>query len=152
MSDDDNVTRIRPGENLPPAETTALRFNFGKTPLSMILDFEHALHDLCEVMAQGAVKYTPKNWQLGGKPDEEYLSSAMRHMEAHASGEMYDPDIGTKHLANAAWNLLACLRNNYARLPRRDPAFDQEAFEEKYARQLNRAEGLPYDGGDDHPA
>jgi hypothetical protein len=127
-------------------DTVALRFNTGKAPLSMILDFERALEDLCEVMAQGSIKYTPKNWQLGGKTDEEYLSAAMRHMEAHSRGEVYDPDIGTKHLANAAWNMLACLRNNHPG-PRRDPAFNQEEFEQ-CASVEHRTETIPPDGGD----
>ncbi len=110
----------------------ALRFNTGKTKLSKIFEFGPGLHMLVKVMEQGATKYADGNWLLGGKPDGEYLDSAMRHIEEFMLGEFYDPDIGTAHLGNAAWNLLAALCVNYSDKPTLDPDFDQEAFVEKY--------------------
>lgn len=56
----------------------------------------------------------------------------MRHIELFLSGEFYDADIGTAHLGNAAWNLLAVLCVNYGSMEHLDPGFDQEEFVEKY--------------------
>lgn len=106
----------------------ALRHNQGKADLSQLLDFTVALEMLAKVMEQGAIKYTPRNWLKGNKPDSEYLSSAMRHILAAHEGELYDDDTGCTHLAHAAWNMLACLRLNYWGEPDLDPNFDQEAF------------------------
>lgn len=111
----------------------ALRYNVGKTKLSKVFEFGPGLHMLIKVMEQGATKYLDGNWLKGGKPDGEYLDSAMRHIEAFMSGEFYDPDIGAAHLASAAWNLLAVLCVNYGQMDLLDPDFDQVGFVEKYA-------------------
>lgn len=110
----------------------ALRFNEGKAELSLVLDFGSALDKLTKVMSQGAIKYDDKNWLKGGKPDKEYLDSALRHITAYVEGEAWDKDIGTHHIANAAWNMLALLRCNQNDLPNLDPEFDQDAFKAKY--------------------
>lgn len=44
------------------------------------------------------------NWKKG-LPATDVLESLRRHIEAYAKGEDYDPDLGTFHLANAAWNI-----------------------------------------------
>ena len=116
-----------------PDPDKALRYNDEKPRIDRVLLFDSALNKLAAVMSQGAVKYpSDRNWLKGGKPDEEYIASALRHMQAHQNGEFYDPDIGTSHIANAMWNLGALLRCNYDDSPDLDPEFDQQAFEEKY--------------------
>ena len=116
----------------PSPEGKALRFNEGKPELGRLLEFGSALDKLVKVMEQGAVKYADGNWLLGGKPDREYIDSALRHMQAFSSGEDFDPDIGTHHLAHAAWNLLALLRLNLDFEPSLDPEFDQAGFVKRY--------------------
>ena len=116
----------------------ALRDNNGKPELSQILFFDTALDHLAMVMSQGRYKYKDSepgvpNWTVGGKPDEEYLDSAVRHLRALIKGEFYDDDLGTAHAAHVVWNLLALLANNYPEAPTLDPAFDLEAFAEKYS-------------------
>lgn len=108
----------------------ALRFNEGKPELSYLLSFGVGLEDLAAVMSQGAIKYERDNWLKGGKPVEEYLDSAMRHLVAFRTGAVYDPETGCKHLAHVAWNMLAALRltSDLAGVPSIDPTFDQEAF------------------------
>ncbi len=112
--------------------TEAMRANEGKSRLDLFLAFDNALSAVADVLGQGAVKYEEDNWLLGGKPDGEYLASAMRHILAFRSGEVYDPDIGTMHIANAAWNLLALIRLNYRDIPTINPGFDQAAFLARY--------------------
>lgn len=110
----------------------AARDNTGKPDLVQMLDFGTALDDVVAVLDQGAIKYEPGNWLLGGKPDSEYLSAAMRHIGKHRRGQVYDPETGVKHLASAAWNLLAALGLNYGAFPSIDPNFDQEAYVAKH--------------------
>lgn len=113
----------------------ALRYNTGKPEYSYLLDLPHALEALIRVYEQGAIKYARGNWKKGGKPDGEYLDSALRHMFSHANEGHYDTDIGTVHIANAVWNLLALIELNMKDVPALDPEFDQDAFLEKYGKE-----------------
>lgn len=125
----------------------ALRDNAGKPQLSFVLGFRKALGALARVFEQGAIKYERDNWRKGGKPDQEYLDSAMRHLAALGSGELYDPDTGCLHAAHVMWNMGALLElntlsdydagNGLGRpaYPDLDPSFDQAAFEAKYRRE-----------------
>ncbi len=92
---------------------TANRFNHGKPQLSRLLDFDNALEELANIMEKGAEKYGDGNWLRGGKPNQEYLDSAMRHILAFQRGELVDLESECHHLAHAAWNMLACIRLNY---------------------------------------
>lgn len=82
-----------------------------KPPLSYVLDFGPALDRIAEVMARGAKKYSRNNWKGGGKNAElaTQLDSVMRHLAARQCGEVYDADMGTDHLANAACGILFAL-------------------------------------------
>lgn len=95
------------------SEEKALRYNEGKVPYSFLLELPNSLAELCRVFEAGAKKYARGNWQKGGKPDEEYLDSAMRHLMALGRGEVIDPECGTHHAANAVWNLLVFVELNY---------------------------------------
>ncbi len=108
----------------------ALRYNQGKPDLSYTLDLPAALGALARVFEQGAIKYEDGNWKLGGKPDREYLASALRHLAKHKGGELYDPETGCLHAAHALWNIAVLLELNVtADVPALDPDFDQAAFE-----------------------
>lgn len=110
----------------------AKRYNSGKAPLSFVLDFPHGLKALARVSEQGAIKYERDNWKKGGKPDAEYFDSACRHILDAWNGEWYDPDIGTQHVANAVWNLLALIELNHPEEADLNTNFDQEAFIARY--------------------
>lgn len=114
-------------------EPKALRFNKGKPELHYILFYPRFLHALASVQEQGAHKYGYANWAFGGKPDQEYLDAALRHLIAHFNGELYDDDIGTLHLAQCVWNLMNLLEQNMINVPLFDPDFDQQAFIDKWA-------------------
>ena len=124
----------------------ALRFNDGKPELSYVTDMKRGLEMLAVVMQQGAIKYEPGNWLKGGKPDREYLDSALRHMLAFQGGEEYDADTGCHHLAQAAWNMLALLTVNRADADLLDPEFDQDAFVRTYTE--SGTTGNPFKVGD----
>lgn len=110
----------------------AARYNQGKPDMSYLLGVRKGLEALVRVFEQGAVKYARGNWQKGGKPDTEYIGSAARHILLMEE-EFYDSDIGTIHAANVIWNMLVYIQLNHADAPGVDPAFDQEAFEARYA-------------------
>ena len=112
---------------------SALRHNDGKPQLSEILKFGSALDKVAKVMELGAVKYEQDNWLKGGKPDQEYLDSCVRHLKTFISGEEYDEDSGCHHLGHAVWNLLTMLRLNRDDAPNLSPDFDLDAFMERWS-------------------
>lgn len=115
----------------PPEDTVAMRFNEGKPPVSYVLHFPNSLEFLARVLEQGAKKYNHLNFKLGGKPNQEYLDSAIRHLLAWVNGETFDEDMGTNHLGNVLFNVLMLIENQdrYAAM---NPAFDQEQFEQRW--------------------
>lgn len=111
----------------------ALRFNKGKNQVHYILFYKRFIEALARVQEQGGLKYGYANWASGGKPDTEYLDAGMRHLLAFFDGEMYDEDTGTMHLAQACWNFINLLEQNYGDWPVLDPEFDQQAFIDRWA-------------------
>ena len=63
-----------------------------------------AMLSLGEVLAFGARKYVPRNWEKGIQYSRVY-AAAMRHLLAFQSGEALDPETRLPHLAHA----LCCL-------------------------------------------
>lgn len=101
----------------------AKRDNSGKLPLDRVFLFK--LEFLVAHMMAGEAKYPDDeetglpNWLKGGKPDDEYLGAITRHLAAIRRGELYDPELGTRHDAAIAWNALAMLTCNYPDAPYR---------------------------------
>lgn len=111
----------------------ALRDNAGKPELSYLLDLPRALEALVLVFEQGAIKYERGNWKKGGKPDTEYVNSALRHLFALAQSD-FDSDTGCMHAAHVMWNMAALIELNRTYRPIFDDDFNQAAFLEKYAK------------------
>lgn len=120
----------------------AKRYNTGKTRFELIP--RKPLELLAEVYTKGAHKYTvyadeqgnrilgkdisveevakrkliiledgSDNWRLG----QQWTASAastLRHIEAFLAGEDFDKELGTYHLANAAWGLFSLLEYYHA--------------------------------------
>jgi len=105
---------------------TAKRETKGKANLAQLLLFLPALQELAAHCDAGRAKYPDSepgvpNWTLGGKPDEEYLNAALRHLGCIINGEEYDAELGTTHAAAVLWNLCAYVTCNKAgRAPTRD--------------------------------
>jgi len=63
------------------------------------------LRRVAETCAEGAVKYSPFNWEKG-MPVADLLNHAIRHTFAYLEG-----DRSEDHLAHAAWNMLAAIHS-----------------------------------------
>lgn len=68
-----------------------------------------ALEDVARVLEHGAEKYAPHAWRHVEGGHERYVRAALRHLHAHAGGEMFDPESGLPHLAHAACSILFAL-------------------------------------------
>lgn len=75
----------------------------GKTPMHLIAP---ELLDLtAEVLAYGAEKYAPRNWEKGMAWHRPF-AALMRHMWAWWRGDDRDPETGLSHLGHAACCLM----------------------------------------------
>lgn len=95
----------------------ARRYNKGKTRYELISPI--GLEELANVYTKGAEKYTlynedgsikedgANNWR-NGMSWMDTIASVKRHIQAWEKGEDFD-ELGTKHLANAAWGLFTLL-------------------------------------------
>lgn len=94
----------------------AKRFNTGKLRYDLLEPF--AMEQLVKVFTKGAEKYEDWNWTKG-MPWNKMLASLKRHIAAFENGEDFDPELGTYHMANAAWNALG-LVSYYKLCPEKD--------------------------------
>lgn len=65
--------------------------------------------EICEVLSDGAVKYSENGWQRMEEPDKMYFSAAVRHLDKWKEGSKLDDgeDGDNKsHLVHAACNLM----------------------------------------------
>ena len=88
------------------------KLDCGKPRLALVLGgFSKALFAVGEVGTKGAKKYTDDGWKTVDNGKERYKDAALRHLLLDLDGETFDPDpyMQTRHLAQAAWNLLAAL-------------------------------------------
>lgn len=121
----------------------ALRMNNGKPQLGYLLQFPTAIQAFARVKELGAAKYEKGNWKKGGKPDDEYIDAAMRHMMAFVEGEKIAEDSGCLHLAHAAWNLFALMELNYPGEVYDKTLFDQMMEFWKVKRMVSEPVVLP---------
>lgn len=61
---------------------------------------------IVDVLAYGAKKYAPNNWQKLADPEDRYYAACLRHLTAWRLGEKTDPESRIAHLAHAACNLI----------------------------------------------
>lgn len=86
-------------------EQGAMRFNEGKSPLSLVLEAKHALSGCAGVLEFGAKKYARGNWHKG-LYHTQICDSMLRHLSAHLSGEDVDPESGKLHVDHVLCNAL----------------------------------------------
>lgn len=123
------------------ANKSARRYNTGKLRYSLLP--ARPIRDIVDVYTRGAHKYTlykdkdgniisgkdislaaaanlevfddgADNWR-NGQDWTKSMESIKRHIAAWDMGEDVDEDLGTYHLANAAWGLLSLLEYNYTK-------------------------------------
>jgi hypothetical protein len=78
-----------------------LRYDQGKLPLHLLPP--ELLTEVAKVLEKGAIKYAPRNWELGMDWSRVY-GSLMRHLIAWWGGEDNDPETGLPHVAHIATN------------------------------------------------
>lgn len=123
------------------SNNSARRYNNGKLRYSLLP--HRPIRDIVDVYTRGAHKYTiykddqgnilygkdiplseaskltvvddgADNWRKG-QDWTKSMESVKRHIAAWDMGEDVDSDLGTYHLANAAWGLLSLLEYNYTK-------------------------------------
>jgi hypothetical protein len=67
-----------------------------------------AVREVVKVLAFGAKKYAPRNWEKGMAYSRLYAAT-MRHMIAWWDGERSDPETGFSHLSHAGCCVLFLL-------------------------------------------
>lgn len=85
------------------------KLDSGKIKAGLLLQFSHALLKVAEVATKGAEKYTIGGWQYVDNALPRYFNALNRHLLALGT-ERFDKDTGCEHLAQVAWNALACLQ------------------------------------------
>jgi hypothetical protein len=78
----------------------------GKLPWHLLPS--DAVEEILKVLAFGAAKYEPRNWEKGMAWSRPF-AALMRHMWAWWRGEKADPETGLSHLAHAGCCLLFLL-------------------------------------------
>lgn len=80
----------------------------GKVMGALLGDFSRALWQVAEVGTYGAKKYTRGGWQSVPQGPERYRDALWRHLLESNQSDL-DKDTELRHLAHAAWNILAIL-------------------------------------------
>lgn len=80
-----------------------VKFDSNKAPHDLI-PYE-ALDEIARVLQAGEAKYSAGNW-AGGIRIRRLISAALRHIGQFNSGQDYDEETKTLHLANSATNLM----------------------------------------------
>ncbi len=94
--------------------------------------FPDALVELVKVSVSGNNQHNPGeplHWARGKSTDQ--LNTAMRHLFDHGAGIRFDED-GMRHLAKAAWRILAEIQLNVENEPSRDKMI-KTAFQQRLA-------------------
>lgn len=82
---------------------TGLKFDGDKPRMDLLLDgCPLALLRISDVLTFGAKKYEAHSWHTVAEGKTRYKAALLRHMTAHAQGEVNDPESGLPHLAHAA--------------------------------------------------
>lgn len=83
-------------------KTEGVKYDEGKLPYDLLPP--ELLEGVSSVLAFGAAKYAPRNWELGMDWSRPF-SALMRHMWAWWRGENLDPETGMSHL----WHAGCCI-------------------------------------------
>ena len=87
-----------------------MKFDGGKPRMDLLLDgCPNALLRIGEVLTFGAEKYAAHGWQTVPEAPSRYKAALLRHLTAHAMGEVNDRESGLPHLSHAACCLLFML-------------------------------------------
>lgn len=99
---------VPPAPPAPPVAVgtgvgTGMKYDGGKPRMDLLLDgCPKALTSVAEVLTFGAQKYAAHSWHTVSEGKSRYKAALLRHLTAHALGEVNDPESGLPHLAHAA--------------------------------------------------
>lgn len=105
-------------EPMPDAEVAAniedaigMKYDGDKARMDLLLDgAPGALEAVADILTFGAKKYADHSWQTVPNGKARYKAALLRHLTAHAKGELNDPESGMSHLAHAACNAMFILQ------------------------------------------
>lgn len=83
----------------------------GEKPDYSLLSFK-ALDEIVQVLTYGAKKYSRDNWKSVPQFEQRYLAAALRHITAHARGELKDPETNLHHLSHATVSLMFLIESS----------------------------------------
>lgn len=98
----DEQLLVMAGVKQPDLNAEGRKDDTGKLPYDLIAP--EFLAGTAEILAFGAAKYAPRNWEKGMAWSRPF-SALMRHMWAWWAGEKLDPETGKSHL----WHACCCL-------------------------------------------
>lgn len=87
-----------------------MKYDGDKARMDLMLDgMPNALEQVAQILTFGAKKYADHSWQTVPSGKARYKAALLRHLTAHAKGEINDSESGMPHLAHAACNALFIL-------------------------------------------
>lgn len=90
------------------------------------------LNELAILYGLGVSKYPSRNWERGYEYSKSF-SSLMRHLQLFMSGESYDLELNSNHLANVAWHCITLYTFSEQR-----PEFDDRVFSQRNIKPKQR--------------
>ena len=84
------------------------KLDAGKLRPALVLGgFASAVQAMVKVGSDGARKYTDNGWKTVSDGKARYEDALLRHLLAHLSGEVLDPESGSPHISHCMWNAAA---------------------------------------------
>lgn len=84
------------------------KLDAGKLRPALVLGgFASAVQAMVKVGSDGARKYTDNGWKTVPDGKARYEDALLRHLLAHLSGEVLDPESGSPHISHCMWNAAA---------------------------------------------
>lgn len=106
-----DVVAQKPGQYDPTGvdqHSPGAKLDGGKLRPALVLGgFASAVQAMVKVGSDGARKYTDNGWKTVPNGKARYEDALLRHLLAHLSGEVLDPESGSPHISHCMWNAAA---------------------------------------------
>lgn len=80
-----------------------IKFDQDKVDLAFMLEFPDLFENFCLALEEGERKYGRRNYLM--LEPRRVVAALMRHVQAHANGQIWDRETGISHLGYAVANL-----------------------------------------------
>ena len=115
------------GGHREEGKKAGLKFDEGKLRYELVPP--SSLRELVQVYTDGARKYGAENY-MKGLSWKRVIAALMRHVEAYRSGESWDTESGSPHLAHAAWACFTLMVYEELELGEDDRVFRKEEVDD----------------------